>query len=39
MLILNLRGSKLKLSFINGHLIKHFITDKVFMLERICLQF
>ena len=28
-----------KESFIYGHLIKHLITDKVFMLEQICLQF
>ena len=35
----NLRGSKLIYSFINGHLIKQLINDKVFMLERICLQF
>ena len=35
----NLRGSKLIWSFIYGHLIEQLITDKVFMLERICLQF
>ena len=35
----NLKGSKLINSFIYGHLIKQLITDKVFMLERICLQF
>ena len=34
----NLRGSKYKV-FIYGHLIKQLITHKVFMLERICLQF
>ena len=34
----NLRGSKLIQSFIYGHLIKQLITDKVFMLEQICLQ-
>ena len=34
-----LRGSKHIKSFIYGHLIKQLITDKVFMLERICLQF
>ena len=39
MLISNLRGSKLISSFIYGHLIKRLITNKVFMLERICLQF
>ena len=35
----NLRGSKTYIKFIYGHLIKQLITDKVFMLERICLQF
>ena len=35
----NLRGSKLMKSLIYGHLIKQLITDKIFMLERICLQF
>ena len=34
-----LRGSKIIVSFIYGHLIKQLINDKVFMLERICLQF
>ena len=35
----NLRGSKLMSSFIYGHLIKPLITDEVFMLESICVQF
>ena len=35
----NLRCSKLILSFIYDYLIKQLINDKVFMLERICLQF
>ena len=35
----NLRGFKLIISFIYGHLIKQLITDKVFILERIYLPF
>ena len=35
----NLRGSEIIWNFIYGHLLKQLITDKEFMLERICLQF